>query len=111
MHELLMFFPNLAGLLWRVLRDPTVSKGFRLHLFAMAAYIVVPFDFIPDFLLGFGQIDDSIALLILLVSLLGGTQIDVLRSHWRGSPRVLHGARWLAGQVVRLLTITKRSER
>jgi uncharacterized membrane protein YkvA (DUF1232 family) len=43
---------------WRLLRDERVSAlKFALPTF-LALYVVSPFDPIPDFLLGLGQVDD-----------------------------------------------------
>src|SRR4051794_22266586 len=43
---------------WRLLRDERVS-GLKFALPAfLALYVISPFDPIPDFLLGLGQVDD-----------------------------------------------------
>jgi uncharacterized membrane protein YkvA (DUF1232 family) len=45
-------------LAWRLVRDPQVPLWTRLIPLAALAYIVLPFDFIPDWMLGPGQVDD-----------------------------------------------------
>src|SRR4051812_12914785 len=48
-----------ARLTWRLLRDPRVASWTKLAIPVVALiYLVVPFDLIPDFILGFGEIDD-----------------------------------------------------
>ncbi|PKO19475.1 hypothetical protein CVU37_03340 [candidate division BRC1 bacterium HGW-BRC1-1] len=101
MHELLMFFPHLAGLFWRTLNDSRVPKMFKLRLLAVAAYIVVPFDIVPDFVVGFGQIDDSLALLLLTTLLVGGPDEEIAMEHWRGSPSVFRNVRKFAVWALR----------
>jgi uncharacterized membrane protein YkvA (DUF1232 family) len=56
-----------ARLTWRLLRDPRVPVWMKAALPTIAAiYLVVPIDLIPDFILGFGQIDDLSMMGILL---------------------------------------------
>ncbi len=45
-------------LAWRLLWDPRVSGGVKLVPILAALYIVSPIDFLPDWFLGFGQLDD-----------------------------------------------------
>lgn len=101
MHELLMFFPHLAGLFWRTLNDSRVPKMFKLRLLAVAAYIIVPFDIVPDFVVGFGQIDDSLALVLLSTLLIGGPEEEIAMEHWRGSPTLFRSARKIAVWALR----------
>ncbi|GAA4569696.1 YkvA family protein [Planotetraspora kaengkrachanensis] len=52
---------------------PGVSRG-KLGMFGLAvAYIVSPFDAIPEFLIGFGVVDDFGVFLWLMTSLLGAS--------------------------------------
>jgi uncharacterized membrane protein YkvA (DUF1232 family) len=51
-------------LAWRLLWDPRVSLWVKLAPFFTALYIISPLDFIPDTILGLGQIDDLGALLL-----------------------------------------------
>jgi uncharacterized membrane protein YkvA (DUF1232 family) len=58
--------PTLLGaiveqvrLAWRLLLDPRVPAGLKLLIPALVAlYAFSPLDLVPDFLLGFGQLDD-----------------------------------------------------
>lgn len=46
-------------LTWRLYRDPRVSNWIkRLPLVLAAIYVIVPFDLIPDVIVGVGQLDD-----------------------------------------------------
>ena len=60
---------------WRLFRHPRVPMRLKAIPVLTAVYVAHPFDFVPDFLPGFGQIDDllivtiSLALFIALASL------------------------------------------
>ena len=59
-----------SQLCWRLLRDERVATWIKAAVPMMAiAYVIMPVDLIPDFILGLGQIDDvgmiGIALLVM----------------------------------------------
>jgi uncharacterized membrane protein YkvA (DUF1232 family) len=61
------FWTNLMRqfrLAWRLLWDPRVSGWTKIVPFLAVLYIVSPIDFIPDWFLGLGQLDDLGALLL-----------------------------------------------
>lgn len=45
-------------LTWRLLRDPRVPMWAKVVPFTPLAYLVMPFDFLPDFIPVIGQLDD-----------------------------------------------------
>ena len=45
-------------LTWRLLRDPRVSMWAKIIPIAALLYVLSPLDFIPDFIIGIGQLDD-----------------------------------------------------
>ena len=52
-----------AQLTWRLLQDDRVPMWVKAIPIAAMLYIFSPIDLIPDFLLGFGQIDDFMLIL------------------------------------------------
>jgi uncharacterized membrane protein YkvA (DUF1232 family) len=50
--------PSVVRLCWRLFRDGRVSPWPKALLVAALAYVVLPFDFIPDSLPLLGQLDD-----------------------------------------------------
>jgi uncharacterized membrane protein YkvA (DUF1232 family) len=51
-------------LVFRLLRDPEVPLYLKIVPFLGLLYLLVPVDLIPDFVLGVGQIDDMMALIV-----------------------------------------------
>ena len=76
--------PAFLKLLGRLARDPRVSKVDKAIVLATIGYIVMPMDFIPDFLPFIGQVDDLYLLALALDRLLNNAGIDLLLEHWDG---------------------------
>ena len=75
---LLIRNPGLLRLVPRLMFDRRVPLGVKLLLVGAVAYLVSPYDLVPDFLPIRGRIDDVLVLLISLASLLGMTPKEVL---------------------------------
>ncbi len=96
-REAALLLPNLVTLILRLLRDPRVSIRRKLLLAGVAAYVVSPIDLIPDFIGGFGHIDDIVLVSVALDRLLSGTDADIVLEHWDGSIDALDLVRSLFG--------------
>ena len=53
-----------ARLVWRLLQDARVPAWTKLILPAALVYLVSPIDFVPDWFLGLGELDDLAILLL-----------------------------------------------
>jgi uncharacterized membrane protein YkvA (DUF1232 family) len=84
MRELLLFIPNLMGLLIGLLRDERVSRADKAILAGVIMYVIVPIDIIPDFIPFIGQVDDSYLLAISILRLLNRADRRVVMDHWNG---------------------------
>lgn len=84
MKELLLFIPNLLGLLVGLLRDERVSQADKAILAGIIMYVIVPLDIIPDFIPFIGQVDDSYLLAISILRLLNRADHRVVMDHWKG---------------------------
>lgn len=72
-----------ARLVWRLLRDPDVSSWLKMIPPATLLYFLFPIDFLPDPILGLGQLDD-IAIILLGVKLfIELCPQEVVRHHLR----------------------------
>ena len=56
--RLLMRLPSFFKLVVRLMKDPRVTMAPKLVVAAIAAYVLLPLDFVPDFIPGLGQMDD-----------------------------------------------------
>jgi len=78
------FIPDCLVLFRRLLRDERVSRGRKLVLVALIAYLAMPVDLVPDFIPVAGQLDDAIIVAVVLRSVLRAGGPDLLREHWPG---------------------------
>ena len=88
-RDLVFALPDILRLLWRVIRDKRTPRLVRGGLVAVAAYLAMPFDVIPDWLPVLGQVDDVVVLTVGVRTLLRQVPEPVLREHWTGEKRVL----------------------
>jgi len=87
--RLLRQLPNLFRLVVDLIRDPRVP-GFDRALFAaIVAYVISPFDLIPDWMGVFGLTDDFYLVGLGLKRLVNSAGPDILLEYWRGSPKTL----------------------
>jgi uncharacterized membrane protein YkvA (DUF1232 family) len=86
--------PAYLRLLGRLMRDARVSRLDRFLVVATIAYVINPFDFLPDVIPFVGQIDDVFLLVIALTRLVEQAGRDVLLDNWDGAPEELDRA-WL----------------
>ena len=84
MRELLLFIPNLLGLMIGLLRDERVSQADKAILAGIIMYVIVPLDIIPDFIPFIGQVDDSYLLAISVLRLFNRADRRVVLDHWKG---------------------------
>jgi uncharacterized membrane protein YkvA (DUF1232 family) len=83
-RALATFIPDCIVLCGRLLRDPHVPRRKKLLLIALAGYLALPFDLIPDFIPIAGQLDDALVVALVLRSLLRGGGEPLVRRHWPG---------------------------
>ena len=56
--QVLLHLPDFARLYWRLFRDERVSRLAKAFLIAALAYVIWPFDLVPDLIPGLGEMDD-----------------------------------------------------
>jgi uncharacterized membrane protein YkvA (DUF1232 family) len=88
-RALATFIPDCIVLCSRLLRDSRVPRRKKLLLVALAGYLALPFDLVPDFIPVAGQLDDVVVVALVLRSLLSGGGEQVVREHWPGPDRTL----------------------
>jgi uncharacterized membrane protein YkvA (DUF1232 family) len=97
-RALARFVPDCSVLFGRLLSDPRVSRGHRVLLVGLVAYLSMPFDLVPDFIPVAGHLDDAIVALLVLRTVLRGARADLIREHWPGGETSLAVVLRLAGQ-------------
>ena len=65
-RALATFIPDCIVLVSRLLRDDRVPRRRKLLLVALAGYLALPFDLIPDFIPVAGQLDDVLVVAFVL---------------------------------------------
>jgi len=94
--------PRLALLVPKLMTDERVPRRTKLALAGLAAYIVSPWDLIPDFIPGVGQLDDAIVLLLFVDGVLNQVEDKVLLEHWTGEVATLRRVQKFSRTVSRL---------
>jgi uncharacterized membrane protein YkvA (DUF1232 family) len=90
------FVPDCLVLVSRLLADPRTPRRRKLLLLALAGYLALPFDLVPDFIPVAGQLDDAILVALVLRRLLRADE-SLVREHWPGPERSLGVLLRLAG--------------
>jgi uncharacterized membrane protein YkvA (DUF1232 family) len=78
------FIPDCIVLFRRLLADERVPRRRKLAVAALLAYLALPFDVVPDFIPVAGQLDDAIAVALVLRFVLRSGGPALLREHWPG---------------------------
>ena len=82
LREAILLIPRFVLLLYRLLRDPRVSRADKILVGAVLAYVANPLDLIPDFVPLAGQVDDLFAVSLVLMRLIADSGENVIREHW-----------------------------
>ena len=83
------FVPDCVVLVARLVRDPRVPRRRKVLLLALAAYLALPFDLVPDFVPVAGQLDDAIVVALVLRRLVRAGGEPLVRELWPGPDRSL----------------------
>ena len=97
-RALARFVPDCVVLFRRLLSDPRVSRGRKVLLLALVAYLVMPLDLVPDFIPVAGQLDDAILVALVLRSLMRAAGTDLIRESWPGPEASLNTIMRLSGR-------------
>jgi uncharacterized membrane protein YkvA (DUF1232 family) len=82
--------PNYLKMLVGLMTDRRVAGLDKLLVAGALAYIVMPFDLVPDFIPFFGEVDDVYLLVLALQRLISNAGRSVVLAHWLGAPDDLH---------------------
>ncbi len=91
------FVPDVVVLVRRLAADPRVPRRTRWLLGALALYLLLPIDLVPDVVPVAGQLDDVILAGLVLRRVVRAAGPEVVAEHWPGPPRGLEVLRRLVG--------------
>lgn len=103
MGSFLMFLPNMAKLLGRLLKDTRVPTAEKALFVAAIVYFVSPIDLIPDIFPFIGQVDDIYVIALTLLRLVNRTDAGIVRQHWSGGGDIVSLADSIASVAPMLL--------
>jgi uncharacterized membrane protein YkvA (DUF1232 family) len=92
------FIPDCVILCSRMLRDPRVPRRKKALLVALAGYLALPFDLVPDFIPIAGQLDDVLVVGLVLRRFLRSGDEELVRQHWPGPEQSLGVVLRVAGR-------------
>lgn len=102
-RELVLFIPNLLKLLYRLVNDRRVSTGDRALLLGTVAYVLSPWDFLPDMIPFMGQLDDLLLIALVLKRIMDRVDHEVLLAYWDGDRNLLEVVEKILNLVVNLI--------
>jgi uncharacterized membrane protein YkvA (DUF1232 family) len=88
-RALARFVPDCVVLFRRLLGDERIPRRRKLALAALLGYLASPIDLVPDFIPLVGQLDDVLAVVLVLRFVLRAADDHLLAEHWPGPPRAL----------------------
>jgi len=103
LREAVLLVPNLAKLLFRLLKDRRVPLRRRLAMGAVGLYVASPIDLIPDAIPVVGGVDDLLLLAFAVDYLIDATPEEVVAEYWDGSEDGLEVVRGIAAWGVEML--------
>lgn len=84
-REAIWLIPNVVKLLARIVKDRRVPVRAKAFAAAVLIYVVSPIDVIPDFVIGFGKLDDLILSAVAIQHLIEAAGEEIVAEHWDGS--------------------------
>ncbi len=94
--------PTYARMVWGIVRDPRTPVPLKALLAAALAYVVMPFDLVPDMIPIIGQADDLTVLLLVLDLFIQNAPRDVREEH---AERARNGTADLDRDLARLRAV------
>jgi uncharacterized membrane protein YkvA (DUF1232 family) len=83
--ELARVVPDIARLVRDLLADPASPVSVRLALLLLLAWLIWPFDIIPEFIPVLGPLDDVVVAVLVLRFVGRRVGDQALRARWRGT--------------------------
>ena len=98
--DYLFIVPDMAALLYRLLKDKRVSLKTKLIISGAIAYIAFPTDIIPDNIPFIGKVDEIAVAFFALERIIDGVPIKVVLENWEGKNDIVFVIRNIIEYVV-----------
>ena len=76
--------PQIRALCQVLIDDPRVLPHHKLVLRALARYLALPLDLIPDFIPIIGRLDDALITALAIRTAMRAANAELIRQHWPG---------------------------
>ncbi|MGI8786071.1 MAG: YkvA family protein [Acidobacteriota bacterium] len=87
--QLILELPALVRLIYRLIKDPRVSRMDKVLLAGVVVYVLNPLDLLPDAIPFIGQVDDIYLVAVALIRMAHRTDPSVLRELWDGQEDIV----------------------
>lgn len=87
--DYLFIIPDVATLLYRLLKDNRVSVKTKLVISAAIAYISFPTDIIPDNIPFIGKIDELAVAFFAVDNIISNVSINIILENWEGKNNII----------------------
>lgn len=87
---ILLFVPDLFHLLVKAMFDKNINAKNKMLIGAGIAYFMLPLDFMPEAIFGFGGfVDDIVIATFVINTLINQLGIENMEKHWSGDAKLL----------------------
>jgi len=97
--EYIMFLPDFFVLFTRLLWDERVKTTDKAFIGGIIAYLIMPFDIIPDFIPVIGYVDDVAVVVYGLNMLLNKMEKQIIIDNWSGDEDILQLVQKITAQI------------
>ena len=94
---------RLATLVASLMADKRVPGKVKATLTAVAAYLAMPFDLIPDFIPVLGYVDDLVLVVLVFDGVLNQIDEAIVAEYWKGDPAMLQRLQAVSLRAARLI--------
>ncbi len=88
--DYVLMLPDFFMLLLRLLKDKEVPVKDKTFILALVGYVILPVDFIPDFIPVIGLMDDLLIVVYGLNTIIKDINPEILNKHWSGKTNLLN---------------------
>ena len=88
--DYVLMLPDFFMLLLRLLKDKDVPIKDKSFILALVGYVILPVDFIPDFIPVIGLMDDLLIVVYGLNTVIKDVDPAILNRHWSGKTNLLN---------------------